>query len=118
MLNEEDSLSHYGKPGMKWGKRKAKGSSGSGARPYNAKKLSNQELGKVIKRMELEQKYTELNKKANTTSKGATATKSFLAKNGGKIAGIAITSIAGAAVTAFLKSPKAMKQLGKLSSIA
>ena len=118
MLNKEDFLSHYGKAGMKWGKRSAKGSQGKGSRPYNAKKLSNQELGKVIKRMELEQKYTDLNKKASTTAKGTTAAKSFLAKNGSKVAGIAISGVAAAAVAAFLKSPKAMKQLGKLSSIA
>lgn len=116
MQNVEDFLAHYGKKGMKWGKRS--GSSASkGPRPTPAKKLSNQEISKIVKRMELEQKYSDLNKKADTTNKGKTAAKNFISKNGGRVAGIVITGAATAAVAAFLKSPKAMRQLGKLSSI-
>ena len=62
MLSDEDFLAHAGKKGMKWGVRKSKGAK-VGKRSYNARKLSNKELSAVVKRMELEQKYTELNKK-------------------------------------------------------
>lgn len=111
-------LAHYGKKGMRWGSRKAKiARPAVGTRNYNPSKMSNQELGKVIKRMELEQKYAELNKKGSIKGKGSTAVIGFLSKNGSKVASIAVTSVAAAAVAAFLKSPKAIKQLSKLSSI-
>ena len=62
MLNDEDFLAHAGKKGMKWGVRKGR-SAKVGKRSYDARKLSNQELSAVVKRMELEQKYTQLNRK-------------------------------------------------------
>ena len=62
MQNSEDFLAHYGKKGMRWGKRSSKPAK-VGKRNYNARKLSNAELAAVVKRMELEQKYVTLNKK-------------------------------------------------------
>lgn len=115
---DNNFLEHYGKKGMKWGSRKSGGgSSSSGVRGYNAKNLSTQDLTRVIKRMELEQKYSELNKKGSAAQKGGGAVKKFLVKNGDKVAGVAITGVATAAVAAFLKSPKAMKQLNRLTNI-
>lgn len=115
---DDNFLEHYGKKGMKWGSRKSGGSSSStGVRSYTAKDLSTQDLNRVIKRMELEQKYSDLNKKGAAALKGTSATKKFLAKNGDKIAGVVITGVAAAAVKAFLDSPKAMKQLDKIKNI-
>lgn len=116
---KNDFLEHFGKKGMKWGSRKGSvsTSSSSGVRSYSAKNLSTKELNRVIKRMELEQKYSDLNKKGAAMQKGTSATKKFLAKNGDKVVGAVISAVAAAAIGAFLKSPKAMKQLGKLENI-
>lgn len=115
----DNYLEHYGKKGMRWGIRKTNVSRASiGTRNYNPSKLSNKDLNKVIKRMELEQKYTELNKKASIKGKGLDAAKRFLSKNGDKAIGALVTGVATAAVAAFLKSPKAQIQLAKLAKIA
>jgi hypothetical protein len=62
MLDDKNFLAHVGKKGMKWGVRKDKRAK-VGKRSYDARKLSNKELTAVVKRMELEQKYSQLNKK-------------------------------------------------------
>lgn len=113
----DNYLEHYGKKGMRWGTRKSKNKV-SGVRNYQTSKLSNQELKKVITRMELEQRYSELNKKGSVKGKGLDATKKFLAANGNTVAKVVVSSVATAAVAAFLKSPKAKSQLAKIAKIA
>jgi hypothetical protein len=66
-------LLHYGVPGMKWGRRKARGAALSGrspsadhkdARELQRKKvyeLSNEELQRLTKRLDLEQKWKKAN---------------------------------------------------------
>ena len=104
---------------MRWGQRGTVNNAPAspGTRNYNTKSMSNKDLSNVVKRMELEQRYTDLNKKGKAIHKGQSATKKFLSKNGDKVAGIVISGAATAAVAAFLKSPKAAKYLNKISNI-
>lgn len=85
----EDVLMHYGVKGMKWGVRRARSSrpmskeGAEGVRLSNrakkngVKSLSNKELEKLNKRVELERKYTKNN--PGIVKKGATAIASVLA---------------------------------------
>ena len=80
MYQYPDYLMHYGVPGMKWGQRKSKVTSGktrkhgkssyskdysetASLRKKSYKQLSNEELRKVNKRMNLESEYRRLNPK-------------------------------------------------------
>ena len=75
-----DNLEHYGVKGMRWGVRRSdaqlakaaakRESKGSGSTRYSEgpKKLSDDELGARIKRLEAEKRYKELN--SRTVSKG------------------------------------------------
>lgn len=62
----QNSLRHYGVMGMKWGVRKGRNSSSrsssrkSFSRKKNVKSLSNDELQRTIRRIELEKRYTQL----------------------------------------------------------
>lgn len=80
---ESDELSHYGVPGMKWGKRKARsGSKGKTSDAAKAKRelkgMTDDQLKAKIARLKLEREYTQL----TTTPKG----KSFV-KTGAKEVG-------------------------------
>lgn len=61
-----DKLKHYGVPGMKWGVRKDRKSGSSRSKKSsigkrrNVKSMSNDELQKTIRRIELERRYTQL----------------------------------------------------------
>lgn len=67
----EDFLAHYGKLGMKWGRRSASAKSKTSEdyasvkklKKTRARKLSNEELKKAINRMNLEKQYRDLNPK-------------------------------------------------------
>lgn len=92
-----DYLAHYGVPGMKWGVRRKQESSGSkksrrqkrratyskdyleseSLRKKNYKQLSNAELNKLNKRMNLEQNYKRLNPKG--IDKGIAVSKKIIA---------------------------------------
>lgn len=103
-------LKHYGVKGMRWGKRKP----GTGEASTHVKRsddhpdhketrelkrekprtLSNQEIQRINKRLQLERTYAELNAKQNPINKGHDAVKSVLA----------VTATASAAY-AFTQSP-------------
>lgn len=65
-MNNDQSLAHYGVPGMKWGVRKARRPSSddykstASLRKRKPSELSNEELKKVITRLQLEKQYKEL----------------------------------------------------------
>lgn len=97
MYQYPDYLMHYGVPGMKWGVRRKPVSSGSKKsrrkkrratyskdyleseplRKKNYKQLSNAELNKLNKRMNLEQNYKRLNPKG--IDKGIAVSKKIIA---------------------------------------
>ena len=78
MSYEDDYLKHYGVLGMRWGKRKAAGttkiykhvgSDPDGAPIYKEvkpRRMSNKELQSRVKRLELEKKYRDLTPKPET----------------------------------------------------
>lgn len=87
----DDVLAQHGVKGMKWGQRKARKSGGSSGgdsssspkpmprrlakkAPKPTKKMSDQELNKVIKRIELEKRYAQL------TAPQPSATKKFISE--------------------------------------
>lgn len=86
-LDETESFAHYGVPGMKWGQRKSRGSSGgSGKGSHLAPKprMSDDELKSHISRLLLEKQYRELT--APKPSLGKKFLKDVLTDSGKKIA--------------------------------
>jgi hypothetical protein len=63
----EEALSHYGKRGMRWGKRKQltserkQGNTERAAARAKTKEMSNDELKSAIDRLKLEREYKQLN---------------------------------------------------------
>lgn len=90
----ETFLEHYGKKGMKWGRRKGKV---AGPRPYNTKNMSNAELKKVINRMQLEQNYRDLNRKARSSGKKFAT--EITTNQGKKVATQLLTAVTTAGIT-------------------
>lgn len=106
-MPEENSLSHYGVKGMKWGKRKSGSSSTTPAAPNSedhdraravAKKpvnsLSNSEIQTLNRRLQLEKSYKDLKKTPTKFEKGHAQVKTIL--------GVAATA---SSVYAFANSP-------------
>lgn len=116
VTESETFLEHYGKKGMRWGKRKAARNAGPastnpGSRTYNSQKLNNQELKKVVERMKLEQQYTELNTKATPRKKSwSTYDKS---KVGDVFVKALLTAAAGLLVKKLFDDKKPAKDAGK-----
>lgn len=83
-------LSHHGVKGQKWGvRRKRRGASASRTKfTKPPKKLSDDEINKRIKRMELEKKYNSLNK---SDSKAKDFVDSVLSTTGRKVATTVLT---------------------------
>lgn len=73
MENNQEYLAHYGILGMKWGKRKAKGSSSTKKKKAKkvdpVKKMTDYELRQKINRMQMEQQYKQLSKSQVTNGK-------------------------------------------------
>lgn len=108
MSNNE--LTHYGILGMKWGTRRASsqssggGNKGSSDKPQKktAKDMSDDELRKVVNRLQMERQYSQLSSskiskgkeyaqklfKAGTTVAAVTTTALTLYNNAGKIKAI------------------------------
>lgn len=66
-LDEETAefFEHYGVPGMKWGKRKARGTSTN----PSVKSLSDDELKKAIQRLQMEREFAKLTAPAPSAGK-------------------------------------------------
>ena len=106
---DNNELQHYGIPGMKWGVRKdvyentsraasnasnaLRTASSSTKKNKKASELSDEELKKVVARMELEQKYSNLN--PSSVSKGSARAADILSIVGGIAAvGASVAQIA------------------------
>lgn len=112
--NVDKFLSHYGIPGMKWGKRKAtSGEASDDSRAASeaagkikrsgVKSLSNKELQSYITRMKLERQYVSVKPKTNT-QKTAKFVGSILAKVGKKQVITLASSLAAKQIAKMLKN--------------
>lgn len=99
----ESILTHFGVKGQKWGVRKAVSSTG-GKTPTiraKAKKMSDEDLQKAIKRMELEKRYVDLNKQ--TSNAGKQYAKGVLDQAGKGAATMVVTTVLAATVGAAIQ---------------
>jgi 2'-5' RNA ligase len=105
-VSDDDILEHYGVKGQKWGVRKKRGaSSGSNKRTTFKKapgKLSDAELAKRIKRMEIEKKYNDLNRP--DISNGQRLVNEILSSTGRRVATTVLTGASLAVVRTALTS--------------
>lgn len=102
--NVSEFLEHYGKKGMRWGTRKGRGASKSTDRTVfnkSPKKLTSAELDSRIKRMEMEKRYNELNKR--DVSKGKQLATEVLSNSGRTVATTVLTGAAILGVRALAK---------------
>lgn len=108
MFDEENYISHAGVKGMKWGVRKSKKNVAKvGRRKYAARKLSNSDLRKVVARMELEQKYTQLNQKNfKKTGQGKKFTEELIKAARSKAAVAVVAGASAFAVGQAMKDPR------------
>lgn len=93
MKNNE--LQHVGIPGMKWGHRKVKTESSSSKPAAKTKKpdvksMSDDELRKVVTRLQMERQYSQLS--PSSVSKGKTAAQNIM-KAGTTIAAVTTTGL-------------------------
>lgn len=93
----DDELTHYGVPGMRWGKRKGVSLTKSddhnevaALRKKKPSELSNKELQAINNRKQLEKKYKDLN--PTTVTKGHNAVKGVLAIAGTAAAVVALSN--------------------------
>jgi hypothetical protein len=100
-LSVPEFIEHYGTKGMKWGVRKKRSSDRTHYKSP-AKKLTNAELEKRIKRMETEKKYKSLNKQ--DLSPGHAAAMEILGRVG---KATVTTALTGAAIYGVGKAAEA-----------
>ena len=101
----EDFLEHFGVKGQKWGVRKD-GASRTSAKSTptaraKAKRMSDEDLQKAIKRMELEKRYVDLNKQ--TSNAGKQYAKGVLDQAGKGAATMVVSTILAATIGAAIK---------------
>lgn len=92
-------LKHYGIKGQQWGVRRKNPSSHP-----NVAKLSNQQLGKMVKRMELNKKYDDIVTAPKPRTEGKAYANSVLKSAGTTVVTAAIGAAVGFAVQRALKS--------------
>jgi hypothetical protein len=79
----DNFLEHYGKKGMKWGVRKDRKSGKGKSAGQTAKTLSDKELKKRVKRLNMEKQYTDLVKtEASSMAKGKSIVTDMLVSAG------------------------------------
>lgn len=111
-MSLENHLAHYGKKGMQWGVRKSSsgGSSKKAAKRTTYKKpatkLSDAELQRRVKRLEVEKKYIDLNKATKTTNRGKSAARKLLSSSGGAFVSAVAGGIGSLAVKAVFTKAK------------
>lgn len=108
MYNEEtNTLIHAGKKGMKWGVRKDRRSSDAKAvaplRKKSASTLSNDDIKKVVTRMQLEKQYRDINPRG-----ARKVTSGLSAGNKAVISILAVGTTVNSAI-AFAKTPAGQK---------
>lgn len=104
-LAQSDILEHYGVKGMHWGRRRARKRAAQRKKTMFKKapaRLSDAELTRRIKRLELEKKYSELNKPAK--SEGKKYVHSILENSGRTVTGAAVGGTAAFFVQRALKT--------------
>lgn len=106
-ITEEDLdayLEHYGVKGMKWGVHRTRGSGTVSSMPRSAKQMTDEELQRAVDRLNLEQRYHNLN--VRKTKRGHEKVKELLA----------IGTTVNAAI-AFAASPAGKIVIKKVSSL-
>lgn len=101
--NVSEFIQHYGKKGMRWGTRKARTGRGTDRTVFGKppKHLTSAELDKRIKRMEMEKRYNELNKR--DVSAGQRLATEVLSNTGRTVATTVLTGAALLGVRALAK---------------
>lgn len=112
-INDDNSLAHYGVKGMKWGKRKARGSTpksedAAKADRYKARvrksgvsSLSNKELKALNERINLEKSFKDIQVETYSTGRKVTTK---VVKKSEKIVVAAIATVAAQQVASLIKS--------------
>lgn len=103
-----DFIQHHGVKGMHWGVRNPRNRVSRGKKTKTtyqkpAHRLSDADLQKRIRRMEMEKRYSDLNKSDTTVSKGRKFTSGVLANSGRTVATTLVTGAALLAVSKALK---------------
>jgi hypothetical protein len=96
----DDFLEHYGVRGQKWGVRRSESARAINSKTptarAKAKRMTDEDLQKSIKRMELEKRYVDLNKQ--TSNAGKQYAKGVLDQVGKGAATIVVTTVLAATI--------------------
>lgn len=117
MAEVNEYLQHHGVKGMRWGVKKSSSRRSGGKTTYQKKpdRLSDAELSRRIKRMELEKKYSELN--APSKSSGKKFAQGLIQNQGNRLAATATTAVIGFAVKAAMKQSRKKNVLSTLAKM-